>query len=222
MGGAKSLLNFFIKVEEDGKDDPKGLPNGEVKQVATPAPSVAPITSSAAHEDAEIKKQLFAALEQANQPGYDYFEMAKAIEAQASIIPSEELRFQSTAAAVASLGVTPDKLISSAQFYLSILKKKEDEFNKTLAEHMAESVTSREDEVKKYDADMQAKSGQIQKLTQEINELQQRKTAIINEVSSSRAQIEQVKNNFYATMGIFVERINSDISKIKTYLMKTA
>jgi len=222
MGNAKGLMNLFFKVEDDGKDAPKASP---VKEEVKPAPvqtsfnpSVPSSPVIAVNEDAEIKKQLAAALEQANQPGYDYFEMAQSIAAQASIIPSEALRFQSTFATISSMGITPDKLVDSAQFYLTVLKKKEDEFTKTVDQHMAEAVTSRENDVVKFDADMQSKSEMIKKLTEEINEMQQQKTAIINEVSSNKAQIEQVRNNFSATMKVFVDRINSDIDKIKMYL----
>lgn len=219
------LKDLFFKVEDDGKDvvkkDTKApvVPQPQFASTAPTSPSVnIPVAVPSAQEDAEIRDQLVKALEQANQPGYDYFEMAKAVEAQAAIIPSEALRFQSTFAAISSMGITPDKLIESANFYLSILKGKEDEFNKTVNGHMAKAVTSREDEVKQFDADMQAKADQIQKLTEEINVMQQKKTAIINEVSTSKAQIEMVKNNFAATMKVFVDRINSDIGKIKTYL----
>jgi len=216
-------MNLFFKVEDDGvpssKEEAKTVP--ATPQFASTAQSAqTPVTTLGVQEDATIKKQLSDALEAANQPGYDYFELAKSIEAQASIIPSESLRFQSSYAVVASMGVTPDKLISSAEFYLTVLKKKEDEFNKTLEQHTSEAVTAKENEAQKFDADMLAKSEQIKQLTEEINVMQQQKTAILNEVSSSRAQIEQVKNNFYATMKIFVDRINSDIGKIKTYLVK--
>ena len=215
----KGLMGLFFKVEDDGVDSKGPVKEEKVlqPQFASSAPSSMP---SIAQEDAKIKAQLTEALEQANPPGYDYFELAKSIEAQASIIPSEAQRFQSTFAVVASMGVTPDRLVSSAQFYLSVLKKKEEEFNKTVEQHMAEAVTGRENEAKKFDGDMLAKSEQIKKLTEEINALQQQKTAIINEVSSSRSQIEQVRNNFTATMKVFVDKINSDIEKIKTYLSK--
>jgi len=218
MGAAKGLMSFFVKVENDGKEETKEIKSSAQPQFATSAPAPATGFIPSAREDAEIKKQLADAIEQANQPGYDYFEMAKSVEAQAAIIPSEALRFQSTFAAIASMGVTPDKLIDSAQFYLSVLKKKEDEFSKTVNAHMAEAVTSRENEATKFDADMVAKSEQIKKLTEEINSLQQQKTAIVNEISTNKAQIEQVKNNFATTMKVFVDRINTDIEKIKTYL----
>lgn len=209
-----NIANLFFKVEKTEQAEP-----------APVAPVVAPVlTASAssviAREDAEIKAQLTAALEQSNQSGYDYFEFAQAIDAQASIIPAEAVRFQASFAAAATMGTTVDKLLSSAQFYLSVLKGKEDEFNKTVEQHMAEAVTSREQELTQYDGDMQVKAEQIKKLTEEINALQQKKTTIINEVSASKSQIEQVKNNFSATMRVFVDKINADIEKIKQYLVK--
>lgn len=220
MGAKKNILNLFVKVVDDGKVESKA----EIKEAIPAQPQFAATTSKmppiTSQEDAEIKKELAAALESANQSGYDYFELAQTIEAQANIIPSEELRFQSTAATVASMGVTPNKLISSAEYYLSVLKKKEDEFNLAVNQQTAKSVTSREAEVTQFDADMQSKSEQIKKLTEEINVLQTKKTAIINEIGTSKAKIDQVRNNFSATMKIFVDRINSDIEKIKKYLLK--
>jgi hypothetical protein len=221
MGAAKNILGFFVKVEDDAKDPPtKAQPQQSAQSMPQFAASTGAGVPVAAQEDAAIKQQLAEALEQANQPGYDYFELAQAVQAQASFIPSEELRFQSTAAAVASLGVTPDKLLSSAQYYLSVLKKKEDEFARTLEAHTKETVTSREDEAKRFDADMQAKADQIKKLTEDINGLQAQKAAIINEIAASRTKIDQVRNNFAATMKVFVDRINSDIDKMKKYLVK--
>lgn len=210
--GKKNIAGLFFKVEK----------SEEVKETATsPVAASIPVSlpsTAVAREDEEIKKQLTAALEQANQSGYDYFELAQAVQAQASIIPSEALQFQASYAAAVPMGVTLDKLIASAQFYLSVLQKKEDEFNKTVESHMAQTVTSREKEVTQFDGDMQTKAEQIKKLTDEINDLQQRKTAIINEVSTAKAQIEQVRNNFSATMKVFVGKINSDIEKIKQYI----
>jgi archaellum component FlaC len=219
MGKAKNIAGLFFKVEKTVEEPAVTV----ASPVSAPAPVAAMPSMSIPNtvkEDEEIKKQLTAALEQANQSGYDYFEMAQAVQAQASIIPSEALRYQASYAAAVPMGVTVDKLVSSAQFYLSVLKKKEDEFNKTVEGHMAEAVTSRENEITQFDGDMQKKAEQIKKLTDEINDLQQRKTAIVNEVSAAKAQIEQVRNNFSATMKVFVDRINSDVDKIKQYLAK--
>jgi len=201
------ILDLFIKVED-------------VPEKSAPAPA-GPVTSPAqsiGQEDADIKQQLADALEKANQEGYDYFEFARSVDNQAKLIPSEALRFQSTFAVATSMGLSADKLLASAEHYLNVLKKKEDEFNKALIQHQGTAVTTKEEAIKKIDADMQAKAEQIQKITVEINGLQQQKTDMINEISTAKSDLERVKNNFYATLKIFTGRITSDIEKMKSYL----
>jgi uncharacterized protein (UPF0335 family) len=205
----KKLLDFFIKVEDD-------KPAQETK---TPAPTVVSSISSIGQEDSEIKKQLVDALEKANMEGYDYFEFARAVDSQANIVPSEELRYKTSFAMASSMGVTTDKLVSSADFYLSILKKKEDEFNTAMEQHSNSAIVSKEASIKKYDADMLSLSDQIKKITEQINALQQQKTAMSNDISSAKSEIEKVKNNFYATLKIFTGRITTDVEKIKAYLI---
>lgn len=214
----KKLMNMFFKVVDDEEKVEKTIPQSP----SVPLPVTPNMTASAApiQEDMEIKKQLADALEKANVEGYDYFELVKTVDAQAAIIPSEALRFQASYASATVMGVTVDKLISSAQFYLSILSKKEEEFKGTVAEHLNKTVTSKEDGIKRIDEEMQQKAEKIKAMTDEINAIQQKKTEMVNEISSNRAQIEQINNRFYATYKVFTDKITSDIEKIKTYLIK--
>jgi len=209
-----NLGGLFFKVEDDDKGQPAIAP-----VIAAPAPTATVgFSPSVGQEDVEIKKQLISALEQANLEGYDYFEFAKAVEAQAALIASEQLRFQSAYAAASVIGVTVDKLTASAQHYLSILAAKESEFDKFVEQHTSANVTAKEEEMKSLDGQMQAKAAEIQKMTEDINAMQQRKTAMSNEIASARAEIEKVKNNFSATLTVFTSKIKSDIDKIKSYL----
>jgi chromosome segregation ATPase len=213
----KNVLDLFFKVEDDKKETAK-TPS------ATPTVDFAPSTftptsvSSIGQEDAEIKKQLADALEKANLEGYDYFEFAKALEAQTAIIPSEALRFQSSFAMANSMGVTVEKLLSSAQHYMDVLQSKQDEFSKALEQHTGNAVLSKEQSIKDLDTQMQAKAAEIQKITTEINQMQQNKTTLINEIGAAKAEIDKVRNNFTATLQVFTNRIGGDINKIKTYL----
>jgi chromosome segregation ATPase len=211
----KKILDLFVKVEDDA---PKKEP--EIKSAPVEKSASIPVstTSSIGQEDVEIKKQLAAALEASNQEGYDYFEFAKSVDAQVNIIPSEALRFQSTFAVATSMGLSADKLLSSAQYYLDILKRKEDEFDTAIEQHAKKSIVAKEDSIKNLDAQMQEKAAQIQKITEEINGMQQQKTSLMNEISSAKAEIERVQNNFDATLKIFTGRISADIEKIKSYL----
>jgi len=211
------ISNFFFKVENVPDENEITSP----AQTKTTV-SAAPAGIGVGQEDAKIREVLAAALEEANMEGYDYFEFAKALEAVTTIIPSEALRFQSTFASAAVQGVTVDKLISSAQHYLQVLDKANDDFAKTVQNRTNETVTSKETAIQKIDADMQTKAEQIKKLTEEINVMQQQKTSVTNEIAQSQAEIVQAQNKFAATLKVFVDRISGDITKIKTYLTKTA
>ena len=201
----KKITDLFFKVEE-------------IPDAATASAPVPETAGLPAQEDAEIKEQLSAALSSANQPGYDYFEFAQAAESMISLIPAEALRYQSTFASAKVQGVTAEKLLSSAQYYLNVLKKKETEFDQALEDHTQQAVTAKMDAISKVNADMLAKAEQIRKINEEINTLQTQKTAMTNEVSDSQTKIAQTRNNFGATMKLFVDRISSDMEKIKTYL----
>jgi len=217
----KKFLDFFVKVEEQAKsEDVKPIQAIPQASRSLPTDGITTLPSSIGVEDEAIKKELITALEKANLAGYDYFELAKAVDAQASIIPSEALRFQSAFAVATATdsNVTADKLISTAAHYLEVFKGKEDEFTKAMEQHSAAAIQGKEKQITDIDTEMKAKAEQINALTQEINTLQQQKTNMQNELSGAKADVERVKNNFYATMKKFTDRITSDIEKIKTYL----
>jgi hypothetical protein len=169
-------------------------------------------------EDSAIKEQLLSALEKANLPGYDYFEFIKAVEAQASLIPSEATRFQASFAAAATMNVKVETLSSSAAHYLSVLSKSEQDFLTALEGHSNKSILGKEDEIKQLDMDMSKMVEQIKTLNDQINKLQESKTALTNELSKNKAEAERVKTNFYTTLNVISGKIKSDIEKIKTYL----
>lgn len=218
----KKFLDFFVKVEEQSKPE-EVKPIQAIPQTSRSLPTdgmSSTMPASIGVEDEAIKKELMVALEKANLAGYDYFELAKAVDAQASIIPSEALRFQSAFAVATATdpSITADKLISTATHYLDVFKKKENEFNKAMEQHSAAAIQGKEKQIADIDTEMKAKAEQINALTQEINALQQQKTTMQNDLSGAKADVERVKNNFYATLKKFTDRITSDIEKIKTYL----
>jgi chromosome segregation ATPase len=116
------------------------------------------------------------------------------------------------------MGLSADTLLSSAQYYLDILKKKEDEFNDALEGHSKNSILAKEKECQDIDAQMSNKAEQIKSLTEEISTLQKKKVGMMAEVMAAKAETEKVRNNFYLTLKVFTSRISSDIEKIKSYI----
>jgi len=211
----KKLANFFFKTVEVGELETPQSPQ-PVTFAQQPVQQQIP-----GQEDGAIKKQLLDALEQANLPGYDYFEFIKAIDVQATIIPSEAMRFQSTFAVATTMGVNVQTLLTSAQHYLEALSKKEKEFLEALEKHSTEAVGGKENQIATIDQTMQQKGQLIAQLTQEINDLQNQKTTLTNEISENKIKIDVVRNNFFATLKVIVGRITGDVEKIKQYLQTT-
>lgn len=158
------------------------------------------------------------ALSKANKPGYDYFEFAMAIDEQAKFIPSEETRFQATYATVRSMGISQASLVGDAGFYLDVLKKEEQKFLTSMEGLTQQNVTSKETQLASIDQQTAEKAEQIKKLTEEINEIQKSKTQLVNDISQNKSKIEQLKNNFAATLKVVTDHISGDIEKIKKYI----
>lgn len=208
----KSLMNLFVKMEDDPVEA-----KVEEKTPATAIPVSVP-TMQAGKADEAISSNFVKALEKANLPGYDYFEFAKTVEALRPTLPAEQTLFQTAFASAVVMSVSKDKLLETAQHYLSVLDAKAQEFNQVVQQRTADTVTKREKDIADSDAAIKAKAEQIQKLTEEMNVLTTQKTATANEISENRMKIEQVQINFMATFDIFANKIKGDIDKIKKYI----
>jgi archaellum component FlaC len=211
-----SIGGLFVKRVDVPEDNKKV--EQKITSVASFQQQTTQTTNIIGQKDKAIEDQLITALEQANLPGFDYFEFARALQAQESIIPAENVRFQSSFTMATSMGVSADTLISSANHYLDVLKKKEEEFLKALEQHTGKEVVEKEQSAATIDKQIEEKSLTIKQLTDDINNLHKQKLEIQNQVATSRGEIERIKNNFYATLKIFVDKISSDIAKMKQYL----
>jgi len=197
----------------------KTVPIEETKPATPVTPTMGrSAPSPIGQEDQKIKEQLTAALEQANTPGFDYFEFAQALQAQEGLTPAEGQRFQSVFSVVKTMGVTAESLTKSATGYMDVLKKKETEFLTALDSHISSEITGKEQGMVNIDKQITDKAEQIRKLNDEMNTLQQQKVTMQNEVSTSKSEVEKIKTNFYATLQVFVTKITTDIQKINQYL----
>ena len=224
VGAAKGIGGLFWKPEENEEDltevsTPTQPSTKPPAFTSSPAPtSNSEVVSSCGKEDAQTKAILLDALTKANKPGYDYFEFAMAIDEQAKFIPAEETRFQATYATVRSMGISQASLVGDAGFYLDVLKKEEQKFLTSMDGLTQQNVTSKEAQLASIDQKTAEKAEQIKKLTEEINESQKSRTQLINDISQNKSKVEQLKNNFSATLKVVVDRIIGDIEKIKKYI----
>lgn len=219
----KAIKNLIF--ESDGNSEPeekkvveKSIPE-PIKPAIQPTiqPSI-PIDALAGKPDNTISDKLTEAIEKANIEGVDYFEFAKILQGLTSSIPAEQMRYQAAFASVVAMNATKKLLLDTADHYLNVLSVESENFAKIVAQQTLETVNKKEETLSTIDNVIKEKTEMMNQLTAEINQLATEKTNITNEIAENKLSIEKVQNNFAATLKIFIDKINSDKSKIQQYI----
>lgn len=214
----KKFKSVFV-IEEPEKANASSAQQPEPKTPAAAPPPVAPPV--AASEGAVTDKFmgiLSSALEKSNQPGFDYFEFRQSLINLAKMPMDEATRFHSAYAMAQTMGITSQKLLESAQFYLNVLAAEQAKFNEAHAQQRARLIGNREEEIKNLELAVQQKAEQIKQLTQQMEEHRQRSEQIRSEINESTVKIETTKADFEATFAVVSGQLQDDAAKIKQYL----
>ena len=167
---------------------------------------------------AMAKEALVKAMENSNLDGYDYFEFKNSLKALESVIADESVRYKSAFAAAQPMGITSDKLITTAQHYIEVLKSEEKKFLYALGLKSDSDITSSEKRIVQIDAEIKSKLDEIEKIKIEIEKLKNDKKVIIDSIDENKAKIEISKNSFYTVYKEIIEGIESDIKKLSAYI----
>ncbi|MCW5924439.1 MAG: hypothetical protein KIS77_19125 [Saprospiraceae bacterium] len=219
----KKFKSVFV-VEDDGGNAPNT--NKQTEQTtsnvasATAPPASPPRQehNAAGSVSEKFVEVLSAALEKNNQPGFDYFEFRQALKNLSKMPMDEATRFHSAYAMAQTMGITPAKLIESAQFYLNVLNNEQAKFNEAHAQQRARLIGNREEEVRNLEAMIQAKTEQIKQLSQEIEEHRRRSEQVRTEINDSTLKIEKTKADFEVTFDSVSAHLKEDINKIQQHL----
>jgi hypothetical protein len=214
-GGIASLFFTFEDPAQAGTESAESPDSTTPSSI--PSASSAPATPKTTELDKGIYAQLIKVLNDNNMDGYDYFEFRGSLENMRAVVSAEGDRFRAAFAAVSSI-VSIDRLISSAEFYLSKLAEKKTEFDGYVQQVVDAKVIAKEAEVENIKKMIAEKLQVINKTNEDINKLQEVSIVKQNDAVAERAKIETVRNNFNATFGKVIADIESDKAKIGSYL----
>ncbi|WP_143473219.1 coiled-coil domain-containing protein [Flavilitoribacter nigricans] len=218
----KNLKSLFIE-EVEGSDNKKA-PKPEKGNAPAPntPPAKATVTESKAGDPGQVTKKfmeiLLRAMEANNLDGFDYLEYKQSLKSLEKMPMDEQTRFQSAFAMAQTMGATPEKLIQTAEHYVSVLQNEEKKFEEALTHQRTKQIGSKNQEISKLEENIKAKAEQIKKLTQEIEADQKRSAALKNEIKDASQKVESTKNNFIASYNALVEKISGDIEKMGKFL----
>lgn len=161
---------------------------------------------------------LINALEKNNIDGFDYIEYKQALSALAALDIDEATAFKSAFATATTMGLTREKLIKTAQFYLDILQKEKSQFEQAVRQQVQRQVAGKEQQAKNYKKSIKTKKQQIEKMKEQILEHQAKINDLMEEIEGSKSKIVATKQNFDKTFELVEGAVKADIDKIQVYI----
>lgn len=158
------------------------------------------------------------ALEKKNLPGFDYLEYKLSLEALQAMNMDEETSFKSAYATAATMGLTKDRLLKTADHYRSVLLEEKKHFDTALQKQTTQRVDSKTVEVEKLKKQIKEYQQKIAELQQRIEKAQYTIDNADQIIEQERQKIEHRKNAFEFTHQSIINQINKDIENIQQYL----
>ncbi len=223
----KNIKSLFIVEETEGQNtsnqsEQKQTTNTQTSQTPPPIPNAGNQNTTSIPGVGVIDQRIFdslqKALEENNQPGFDFLEFKNSLQTLATIIPDEATRYKSAYATAATMGLTVEKLLDSAKFYQGILSREKDNFDKAVLQQVDLNVTAKQKEAERLQNLIQQKAEQIKKLTEEITAHQEEMNKAQGFISEAANKIEATKSNFYTTLDAVNGQIQNDITNIEKFL----
>lgn len=231
MSMLKKLKGYFIVDDEGFKEEMNKQAGGkkETNAASPTAKSNAPKATSTSTPSSQPKPStgkasskftniLLGAMDANNLEGFDYLEFKQSLHNLSKMPMDEQTRYQSAFAAAQPMGVTPKKLIETAQFYIDILKKEEAKFGTALANQRTKQIGDKEHKIKQTDRLIVEKNNQIERLKKEIEAHKKQSAEMKASISDATVKVETTKNNFIASYNLLVGQIKRDIDNMKKYL----
>ena len=209
------VLKSEKKVE---KIETKGKVNKNVKletnfKSSSEAPAIIPGKGAF---NKQIFNSLTKAIAEANLPGEDYLEFMDALMAMKDIPLEQKIKMQTVLATLSTKGLTVQKIIESAGYYLKVLENEKEKFKKAIINQTKGKVDDKHKQIKGIEEDNRRKSEQIKSLTIEITNNQGKVNKLKKSIAEADSKIKSTENNFNITYSHVEKQIKDNIETIKS------
>lgn len=161
---------------------------------------------------------LTSALAKNNQPGFDYLEFKLSLDKLKEMGMDEVTAFKSAFATASTVGLTKDKLVSTAQLYKQVLSKEKGQFDLALNNQLEKRVNGKRSEVEKLKNRINEWREKIAILEEQIARSQATIDDADNQIQTEMKKIEATKNSFEKTHQSIFDQIERDLVNIQSHL----
>lgn len=210
------LKSLFIVTDETNKTETTD--NTTNQQTTNDSTSQQVVTNTTGGQaDNSIIETLFKAMSENNVQGFDYFEYKQSLKTLLGML-DEPTAFKSAYATAATMDLTKQKLIDSANFYIKVLDKEKEKFTQAVDAQVAANIKGKESEIEQAKNQINEKSEMIRKLTDEISALQQKMNEIQSHIIQATQKIQATSANFEASYQKIASDIKADVEKINQHI----
>lgn len=222
MSVLKNLRSIFI-VDDEQKDKSEPatteetVQSGQITEQEAEIPAPAPSADSGKRDDTIIDT-LFKAIEDSNLSGFDYIEFKRSVQGLEKMVADEATRFKSAFSTASTIGITLDKLLETADYYVKVLDREKNKFLEAARDQTSHMVVNRKKEIESVRKAMEEKKLKIEQLTKELASNEKLLQNLEEGIRSAEVKIEETKNNFDVSFNYLREQILKDMEKMRSYL----
>lgn len=224
----KKIKSIFIEDDLSVKDSNTSAGGGVSKQEGTegdPIVSESKQTQTGRSNqttkleiDPKFNELLMKAIETNNLDGFDYLEFKNSLKSVEKVIPDEAVRYTSAFEMAKTMGLTKDKLISTAEHYANILTTEAKKFQDAVQNQRRIQVGDRQSSIEKLNQAVKDKQAMIEKLQAEMKSAEQNLKNLNAEIDQAEQKISNTEKQFEMSYQLINNQIKDDINKIKSYL----
>lgn len=190
----------------------KQTQNTEKKQVNTTS------KTSKGEFNKKIFESLTQAIQKADLPGEDYLEFINALQAMKNIDLDEKIKMQTVLATLSTKGLTIQKIIESADYYLKVLQNEKDKFKIVINKQTETKIGGKNKKIKELEAENQKKAEMIKQLTEEINKNRAEIQKVKKELETADTKIKIAENDFNVTYDYVANQIKEKVKQLQTLI----
>ncbi|MDF1546324.1 MAG: hypothetical protein P1P88_00790 [Bacteroidales bacterium] len=205
------------KVENTKEPTKKVVQKETITKTETPIKTS--LNKTEVENQGEFNQQIFnsltKAISDANLPGEDYLEFVSALQAMKGIDLAESVKMQTVLATLSTKGLTIQKIVESADYYLKVLENEKDKFRQAMAQQTQGKVDGKQKQIKSLEEENTKKAEQIKALTEQIEHNNQQMDKIKKDIAEADEKIKTTEHNFNVTYDFVANQIMDKVEKIK-------
>lgn len=219
------IKGLFVVPEDEEIINKKTSEKNKTSEKKTKTPKTNLTTSTKSPQinrpgKGEFNKQIFESLTKAiadaNLPGEDYLEFISALQAMKNINLDEKVKMQTVLATLSTKGLTTQKIVESADYYMKVLENEKEKFKQAMIKQTEGKVGNKHKQIKNMEEQNRQKADKIKALTDEINNNTSQIGKLKKDIETADLKIKSTENNFNVTYSYVADQITNKIEKIKT------